>query len=409
MSTVDWVLRHYDIEGNPILAFSYDPDLSASSELRHAFDRNVTFNLNSYDELEFALYLDDPAAFNISRGRSVIKLFRSVDDDVYSKTLSGSSPSFAGVVTYTEKSGEENILRCKCYSPLWRLQTHFHILNHYLETNIETDEIYTQSELIWKLIDLVNEAFGGDSFTGISKGNFNWGLPDEPQIGPYFVGKGTNTWSNVFDDIMNRPGGPDIVPRYVHTNGNRRQMYLDTDEKRGVDRTGDTAFNYHTDPDDLVPNCDDMVEEEQLTPGEFGNYLWVVGQGGPNSGKVAARQNSSGADLSDGFDEIGVYMVLVDRDEVKRVDALSPIAEAEFQKRKNPVPSYSVQISPASGIYYDIDFSLGDVVPLNANKGALQVTNKKQRIYQASLAMSDNNFETATTLVSNDFFGKVEE
>jgi hypothetical protein len=66
-----------------------------------------------------------------------------------------------------------------------------------------------------------------------------------------------------------------------------------------------------------------------------------------------------------------------------------------------------VELNPASSIYYGKDYSLGDVVMLNANKDALQVNNVKQRIYQVSLTMSDNNMETAAPLVSEDFYGKV--
>lgn len=414
--TVVWDLRLYDFDGNQITGADYGSDFSNSNHIRHAEERTWTINLNSFDQLDFMVYLDDPMAALIRRASTVVKLFRTVSDTTNSKFLplnETEDPCFAGVVTMTTKSGAENTMRVTCMSALWRLQTHFHLLNHYLETNPDTGQIYTQSELMWKLIDLVNGSFGGDSRTGIIKGTFGWGIPDEPQIGPYFVGKGTNTWANIFDDIMNRPAGPDIIPQYIHEDGFLKQMKFSTDQKRGSDLSATMKFNYHTDPATLVPNCDDMVEEDQIIPGSFGNYLWAVGStnraNGPNSGVFAVRDNISSVAGSDGYGEIGVYMVRVDHQEVKRVAAIGPIADAEFLKRKHPIPTYSIIVSPVSGIYYDIDFTLGDVVALNADRGAMQLSAFKQRIYQATINMSPNNIEQVDLLVSHDFYGKVED
>lgn len=409
MAEVTWELRLYTVKGNPITALSFDSTLSASNIIRHAEERVLTINLNSFDQLDFVLYLDDPMAKKIVRGNCVVKLFRTVNDTVNSKFLAAVTPSFAGVVTATTKDGEANTMRITAMSALWRLQTHFHIDNHYLNINPDTGFFYTQSELMWKLIDLVNQAFSPDSFTGIGLGIFHWGIPDEAQIAPYFVAKGSNTWTHIFEEIMNRPASVDILPVYYHVDGNTTQMLFDTVEKRGSDRTSDPfAFNYHT-TSPKVPNCDNMTEEEQIVPGEFGNYLWVTGTGGANNGRFAAQANSSSVDGTDGWGDIGVYMCLVDRPDVKRADALPPLAEAEFLKRKHPVPTYNVTVSPVVGIYYDIDFTLGDVVPLNANRGALFFDAIKQRIYQATLSMSANNVETVDLLVSKDFYGKVEE
>ena len=50
---------------------------------------------------------------------------------------------------------------------------------------------------------------------------------------------------------------------------------------------------------------------------------------------------------------------------------------------------------------------VGDVIKLNADKGALQVSNIKQRIYQCALNIDENNVEVSSPLVSKDFYGKV--
>lgn len=402
-----WTMRAYNLDGGGLTALSYDPDLPATNEIRHADDRRFTMHLNGVDELGFTLYLDDPMALNIRRLKTVVKLWREVQDDDGNILFSNgaSSPAFAGVVGWTHKDGNSNQMQIKCYSPLWRLQSRFHILNHYLNINPNTGSPYKQSELMWRLIQMVNGAFGVDSRTGIVQGTFAW--PGEPTVAPYFVAKGSNTWSNIFDDLMVRPSSPDIYPDYVH-DGTYRLMEFSTDQRRGADVSASVKFNYHTDPEGATPaNLENMSEEEMPSPGDFANYVWAVGQGGPNSGKIAKRENTSAAANSDGYGEIGIYMARVDRNEIKRLAALGPIADAELAQRKVPKSAYTVTLSPAAELYYGSDFVMGDVVALNADKGALQVTNKKQRIYQVELVMSANNMETPNVLVANDFYGKV--
>jgi len=72
-----------------------------------------------------------------------------------------------------------------------------------------------------------------------------------------------------------------------------------------------------------------------------------------------------------------------------------------------PDLNYSVDVSPAANLYYGRDFSIGDVVNLNANKGALQVSNVKQRVYECTLSISDNNMEKVDPKIAKDFTGKV--
>lgn len=400
---VSWVMKLYDISGNPVNFSTVNPTAS-DNIIRHAENKSLTFNLNTFDELSFDLYLDDDAAANIRRGFSVVKVWRYVGDVNHNKFFVSPDPVFCGVVTYTSMSGQANRMNIKCSSPLWRLQSHFHLLNHYLEANTDTGDNYTQSELMWKLIDLINSAFGSDSFTGIAQGTFHWGLPNEPQPVPYFVGKGSNTWSNIFDDLMVRPASPDIIPKYKHiSDGVSTLMEFDTDEKRGHDISNSFQFRYHTSTN---ANCEEMTIEQQIVPGDFGNYVWLVGQGGPNSGKVASRSNASALVNTDGYGEIGIYMARVDRDEVKRFDALNPLADAESLTRKHPVPIYTVSISPVAGIYYMVDFVLGDLVGLLADRGAMQI-DVSQRVYQVTLNMSRSNVESCEVLLSHDFYGKV--
>jgi hypothetical protein len=85
-----------------------------------------------------------------------------------------------------------------------------------------------------------------------------------------------------------------------------------------------------------------------------------------------------------------------------RANALNDLARAIV-----PDLRYEVELSPAANIYYGEDFVLGDVVSLSASKGALNVSGAKQRIYEITLTMSDNNVETVRPRISSDFYGKV--
>jgi len=146
-----------------------------------------------------------------------------------------------------------------------------------------------------------------------------------------------------------------------------------------------------------------ITEEINANPGEFANFLWVIGQGGANSGKVALEWDNSSGDFDS--NSIGLYMKTVDKSEIKRVATLSAIADAELKQSRFPKFAYNVTLAPY-GLIYQQDFAIGDVVTLVANKNALQV-NAPQRVYQAALTMSDNNVEIVAPLVAKDFYGKV--
>ncbi len=395
-------MRLYSISGSPISAANMNVLAPGSSnQIEHATNRTLQFPLNGVDNLNFSVYLDDPMAGNINRLSTVVKVWRTVRNDgggiIYSDD--GANPCFAGVVAYTQKNGDENIMNVSCQSPLWRLQSRFHLLNHYLKTNLDTDEPYTQSELMWKLIDLVNNAFGlEDSNTGIAKGTFASG--SDPEMAPYFVPKGSNTWANIFDEIMSRPGGVDIIPRYYHSDGDPTMMYFDTEEKRGG---GASAFRYHTGSGDNLSN---LTEEIQVVPGEFANYLWAVGDGGPNSGKIAMVENIEG---SDGYSNIGIYMRRADYPDIKKIGLAGPppthlkaVAAWEFAQAQFPKPSYECELSPAGGTYFGAHFNVGDTVSVVGSKGALSVS-ASQRIFEVTASISDNNMETSSVILSEDF------
>lgn len=410
MADVSWLTKHYDRGGNEITAnYANFSGLGTSNIIYHATDRKLGFYLNNYDTFEFTLYLDDPMAAQISRLGSFIKVWRSAPG--YSDA--GNQPCFAGIVYYHQKQGANGTMIVKCASPLWILQLRFHLLNHYLKTNPDTSADYKQSELIWRLIYFISNAFGPIvSQTGIEKGTF-YDVASEIVMAPYFQPKGANVWTEIFDGILARAASVDIIPRYFHSNGSPTLMYLDTALKRGADKSGSVDFSYNT---TTPSNCDDIVEEEFVQPGKFGNYVWAVGAGGPNSGKVAVAEDNSAIEV--GYNNIGIYMKREDYSDVKRLGVLgaNPPQTAthlranalnDLARARIPDLNYAATLSTAASIYYGKDFVIGDVVSLNAQKGALNISGLKQRIYECVLSMSDNNMETANVRASHDFTGKV--
>jgi hypothetical protein len=410
MADVTWHIKHYDRFGNAINTnyASYVIGEGSTNEILHATNRQLGFYLNSIDTLNFSVYLDDPVATQIKRLESFIKVWRTWPGG----GDPSNQPCFAGIVGNHQKIGSQNIMNVSAYNPLWRLQLRFHLLNHYLKTNPDTDEEYRQSELIWRLIYFVSNAFGPTvSNTGIEEGIFSDRF-SEITMAPYFQPKGANVWSEIFDGILAKASSIDIIPRYHHTSGNSRLMYLDTALKRGTDKSGSVSFEYHT---TTPSNCDDFNELEEVIPGKFGNYVWAVGAGGPNSGKVAVAQDAGF--LDEGYNRIGIYMVRNDYPDVKRLGVLGanpPITATHLRANSLndldraivPDHRYEIVLSEAANIYYGKDFSIGDVVEVNASKGAISASGLKQRVYECNLSMSDNNVETVQPRIANDFTGK---
>lgn len=209
---------------------------------------------------------------------------------------------------------------------------------------------------------------------------------------PLYVMKGQYTWP-IFTELLGRDGAPDIVPEYIWKETFIDRMYFRTAIIRGTDKTATVSLDYRTGQKNLS-DCD---EEAYVVPGEYGNFLFVSGDGGPNGGTLVTAQDNPSISAN------GVYMVSENIAGKKHAD----IQQYANAKKKVAVDAdaeiYSVTISPAAPLYYDLDYTLGDLVNFNADKGALQATNKKQRIYQVTLHWSDNNVESTEIMISNDF------
>lgn len=387
MAAISWTINHYDLDGNFV------------ATLDECTDKHMKFALNGLDEASFTMYLDDAKASAIGNLTSVIKIWRTVNDTIYGSSYTSVNPEFVGLVTSTVKDGEQNTMQVQCYSPMWRLQSRFHRNNHYHVIDPDTGSAWKQGRLMWYHIELINNVFstGENAHTGIRQGTF---AATDPTMAPFFTPKGSNVWSVIFDQLLPRAGSPDIRIDYTHIEGSGIDLCkFNTVEHLGNDISGATRFQYHTG----AFNVNDVTEQVLVAPGQFGNYMWAVGQGGPNSGKVGLARQASG---QWGYETIGAYMVYEDT-ELQKLAAVQAYVEDRFDLVNTPQASYSVVLSPAVPPYYRSEYNLGDVVGIDASKGALQVSGVSQRIYEIDLRMSDNNFETAQVLLADDFHGKV--
>lgn len=406
MSNWKWTLKLYNLSGNPITAASYDG--SVSNEIKHATDRQVHFVVDNYEDLQFSVYLDDPMAMVIKPLTCIVKLWRTIYDDGGSVIYQdgASSPCFSGYVVYIGKDGESGQMQVKVHSSLWRIRTRFHIYNHYFRRNPSTGNLYTTSELIWKFIDLLQGAFiMGKSYMGMEKGNFMWG--QDPPATPYFQAKGENGWANI-ENIMTKAECPELIPRYYHSDGSATQMFLDTNKARGTNKTGSVMFRYHTGSNDNLSNLTEDIEIIPYTnttdAGAFSNYIWAVGHGGPNSGKIALADNVDedqyGFRIVNAYQKVGYYPEIKGRGQV-----LTDTAEGDLARSRRPPVTYGITVSPGAPIttpQYGKDYKCGDAVSLWANKYALQVSGANQRIFEVYLNMSDNNMESQRPLIGDD-------
>lgn len=409
---VEWRIGHYDRNANSINSAGIDgaTGLTVIDErIKHATNLKWSQPLNGLDQLTFDLYLDDAAAYLIKKKTSYIRIWRFIDDPEAGKSLTPTegTPDFCGVVTAVTKKASTGLMSVTCMSPLWKLQSHFHIDNHRLTVDAASliggnyeggngDGLrWDHSALMFRLIDMINGAFknsGGD--TGIRKplsGPPYW--PKTITVAPFFVQKGTYTWPLIFEDLMKRAYAPDLVPEYIYTPGSKNVMYFKTAVTRGINRTSTFSFDYRTGR----KNLEDIEESAQVVPGTYGNFQWVVGDGGPNSGILDERSNA--VDIT----ENDIYMVRKDVQGTKPADVTS-LGPAELKiALKSDDEIYTCSVATGTDDYFGIDYDIGDLVGLNADKGALQVINGKQRIYQVDLSYSDNNVESVDVEISSDF------
>jgi len=446
--TYEWETRIYDLDGVELCQVGGVGTPEGSGQIAP----QLTFLLNGIDSYSFTMYLDDPQLDPAQGGDPtlirpldrIVKVWRHVHDtDVVGDESmvdfryddDPGFPAFCGIITGLDMTGSTLQVTITAQSPYWRLASHFHLLNHYLvidyngqsadlqhEGGNEDNHPWDVSALAFRLIDLVNHAFGADSRTGIVKptGVAPFWEKTVTLHGGYRAARGNNVWIEIMELFWAQDetsATPDLVPTYLHIDFGDdpdnawKLMQFDTLKHRGDDVSADVSFDFCTGN----INLDDITDSVAITNDNFANYVWAVGQAGPNG----ARRPAIDVAGEFGYENVGVYMYY---SEV--ASWAHRLTNAWIQKqanmellRRNKIPhTYTMKPSALRQPYFASNrdaasasqyvFTMGDVVGLKADKGMLQV-NTTQRIYEVVLQLTENCTEMCETRIARDFLTKV--
>ena len=443
----EWEVRIYDLAGIEVAQIGGTGTPEGSGQVAPQFAPA----LNGIDAYTFTMYLDDPQLDPAQGGDPtiiqpllrIVKLWRHiVDTDVnqdgtnvpWTYDDAPGFPAFCGVITGLEMMGSTQQVTVTAQSPYWRLGSRFHLNNHYLVIDYAGQNVsyheggnmdnhqWDVSALAFRLIDLINHAFGPDSRTGIVKptsGPPYW----EKTVtlhGGYRAARGNVVWTEIQELLWAQEGTtatPDLVPTYIHIDHGDspstawKLMIFDTAKHRGEDVSADVSFDFCTGN----INLDDLTVSQQATNDNFANYVWAVGQAGPNG----ARKFASDVSGDYGYDTVGIYMYY------SEVSAwahrltnpwIQKQANMELARRNHIPETYTIKPSPLVEPYFVTNrslatdttkcFELGDVVGIKGDKGMMQV-DVKQRIYEVVLQLTENCTEVIETRIAKDFLSKV--
>lgn len=400
---VSWVMKLYDIHGHLI------------TELTEAYNRKLSFELNSIDSCTFSVPLDWEGAGEIQPLKTTVKVWRRVIDaenDIYYAD-SPDLPCFAGVVANMEMSAASDEMNVTAYCAFWKLQSRFHIDRHNYHQQ-------TASFILWDLIQSTNGAVDimgipNEDRTGII-GPFadpyatlwdlygSWADYDgDPPLFNAHVPRGQNTWQ-FFDDFLTQNGTPDLTPLYLHREGSRSQLVFNTAVVRGVRPDASTvSLGYRTGAN----NLDDIQVQISVEPGQMATQVTSQGQSDTDGNKVVYPK-AYDDDAIDLLLEFGLYQNWTKYDNVISREELRAFAIDLYSRMSSPITVYTPTISPAFPPYYKVHFDVGDVIELSAAKGtAMNFTAAEQRVYKIELNMSNNNMETTTLTMARDFTSMV--
>jgi hypothetical protein len=416
--TLTWLIKIFELDGTEVCT------------IEGATDQTLSLPLNGIDSCSFTVWLDNENANELKALRRTVKVWRTINDPINSVfyTDPPGTPCFAGIITRCEKAGQANTLSVLAQSPFWRLQGRFHRNNWKLVIDYAGQNLshgwdggnmdglkWDVSALCWRLIDLVNHQLGSETdvaLTGIIK----------PTTGPPYwektiqiangrnVRRGNWVWDEIQEMIFTYEDGnpaPDLIPEYINR-GDYALMYFKTSPQRGSDVSSSVSFDFCTG----ASNLDDFVETEEVVVGKdgnFSNFVWAVGNNDPETHRKV-RFNQDTGDYS--VNSVGNYMFIVDSDSEDMVDEtgiLDKQAKEALQRLGDKPVVYAIEQAALKPPYYGYHYGLGDLVMLNASKGALSVSNVKQRIYEVILSLSDNCVETASLRIASDFHSKVPE
>lgn len=402
-ASVRYRIKHYDLNGD------FQADITEAS------DRTVSMPLNNAFSGSFSLFLDDPLVAKLKPLQSVIKLWRDVQDaywDVHF-TMADDRPLVAGYISSRRKEGNKIIYTF--HDPIWKTQFHFHLLNHRIRAPLKVGPGLTTvipctlSGLIWKCIDLVQNAFGlDDSELGMRLEGTDTGSDTALFDGVYRIPQGSWTWDQHCLYLLNQENGVDLHLDYEHNEGSPILARFFCDHpSRGTDKSDLVQLEYGEIGTGYQNNIEELDFDEVFEPKRWANWWRQFGQGQKDT-TFSWSEPISGASTGPlGISTVGIYMGQDKQDNVVSAAYLQGLAKQNL-KRSSADPSvYSLTLDPTGPPYFWHNFVLGDLIQFRYKKGNLVVPATKERIYQVDLSLSDNNMELCKVLIAPDFLVKV--
>lgn len=415
LALTDWRIILTDLNSNPIAEISDDAIEPAFSQ-----------ELNGIDVMTFSLNLESQAAYQITPMRTLVKMWRDVPG--YTPFPSG-MPNFCGVIGGRTRNAASRTASYTAYSPLWRLTFRYHIDAHDFSaatgkgTAIWADPPgtaplyagYDPTLIMWEMLDWTNNlvVYSSGDKSGVKTGGAmaDYSGRAVPVLYDARYSVGQNTWDLV-QDIIQRPGYPDLSPTYIHTEGSQDLVWFNTVVKKGDDKN--FSFDYRTGN----KNLDDISETIQVEPGEYANHITVMGQGDKTVGRFVWQTGEAGPDqtivradgMVDGpawkvgiredlISADGLYMHFERAENANNNAARMEWGQSVLKRLAYPPVSYEISPSPAVTWPWPYEFQAGDTVLLNCTRDSLQLSNYRVRITKVTIQRTRNKMENLTLTV----------
>lgn len=423
LALTDWRILLTDLASNPIAEISDD-----------AIEPSFVQELNGVDSMTFTLNLESQAAYQITPMKTLVKMWRDVPG--YTPFPDG-IPQFVGVIGTRTRNARDRSVSYTAYSPFWRLMFRYHVDPHdfsgatgkgiaVFENPGDATPLYAGYDptlIMWEMIEYTNSlalyTLGDRTGVKIGGAMADYTGASPPVLYDVRYPVGQNTWDLV-QDIVQRPGYPDIEPLYIHVEGSTDLVWFETQVHRG--ETKSLTLDYRMGN----KNLDDVVETTQVEPGEYANYVVVQGQGDKSTGWFNQSTGFSGADqtiaradgtsytslpppvglsLPDLISEYGLYMHF-DRDENATNNEVRLLkAKGLLGRMSYPGQSYEVTPSQALTWAWPYEFQAGDTLMLNIDRDSMQVRDYAVRITKVEIQRSKNKMETVKlTVVDPDSY-----
>lgn len=392
--------------------------------------RNRGINLNGIDTFGFGLSTRAANAGLVQPLSTFVRMWRDVEGRA---PRPEGFPNFCGWVGQPSKSAKNKSMTFMSYSPIWRLQSRFHIDVHDFGDPTAAGASYeavnnpntpmTPSQILWKMIENTAQVTSPDDWMGMALGALNTAEKTWWERYP----RGQSTWE-LLTNFLGK-GLFDLFPTYVSDPGNPDRMILfNTVTKRGVARSS-PKFEFIADKEDprYPGNLDDMTEAVSTEPGSFATYVVVQGPGDRKVDRaiweadggsrsmdwlgdmyvtydgIPTRTNPPFTTLPNDMNDIGVYQLWEKNNLAMFQDQRDAHAFAKLKRMHAPPQVLSAVFPPGSDSGFEHDWNVGDVMLCSCDEGAMSFTDVSRRVAAVNLTLDDLGAETCAVTLVEDY------